>query len=128
MAIDVPFDHLLMVGQVTLQGFKWIERFIFSLFIVLFIFLGRSDRFEKHLCLLVGGVIFVFILQQFLILPILDSRMEMRLSGHYVPSSYWHDIYVFVEVSKAIIVASIGIFLNIIGEETWSRKQLYLKR
>ena len=116
---SVPFEYLLMVGQVTLQGFKWIERAIFALIIFLLIVEFRTLARSIIGKVLIVGLAILFLTQQCVVLPILDQRMIMRLSGHPLSDSNWHEIFIGIEVVKLFAITSIAVFLNYIGEKKW---------
>lgn len=95
----------LDVGLVTFALFSKIEWAIATLLIVN-VFVARPSRIVE-VAILLAGLIVLF--QALYLLPVLDERIAAVVAGSPQPSSVHHEIYVWLEAAKVLLLATIAV-------------------
>lgn len=107
-AINVTLPIGLSIGRLifdALNKMEWILAFI----IIAHLSLGKHrTTFFYLVCLAVPIVL--LIIQTFLLLPALNERVEMILSGNEVSPSFLHFYYLTMELIKVCCLFIFGIF------------------
>lgn len=107
-APDITRELGLGIGQLVFNALNRIEWFLSAATIVLLIHLRPSK-----LCVTLFAVsIVIVIVQTFVLLPMLDVRVEVIRSGQEPAASPVHWIYIGVEISKLISLFIAGLFLT----------------
>jgi hypothetical protein len=102
-SLDLPVA--LDVGRHTFAAFNLVEIFALAL-LALAIILGNRTRL---LLAALAGIAAVLVLQTVWLLPALDARVEIYLSGAVPPASALHTVYVVGEGLKLLILAGIAL-------------------
>jgi hypothetical protein len=95
----VELEQLLAVGQVTFQGFTWIELAAFLL--LLLTSLRRGAR-RVTLYLVVLGIL--LLVQKMIILPILDTALDQTVAGEPMGESNLHFVYGVIDFAKIVVL------------------------
>lgn len=98
----------LGIGRIVfhaLNGLEWI--FAITILISL-IYVKISNSYYWFF----GTVFFILIYQTFILLPQLDARAEIVLSGITPPASYHHLLYILMESVKLLAVLIFGIIFT----------------
>jgi hypothetical protein len=94
----------LDVGRVTFSLFSKIEWAMAALLLVN-VFVTKPSRTIAG-AIFVAGLIVLF--QALYLLPVLDERIAAAIAGSPQPSSEHHAIYVWLEITKALLLAMIA--------------------
>lgn len=107
LAPSLSLPDALEIGRATFGVLKWIE---FSMCASIIGILLGSRRRSSTISATVVVVAMLLVLQYFLLLPILDARVELFLNGATGSTSNLHWLYVMIEVIKTIILIILGTF------------------
>lgn len=94
----------LDVGRVTFSLFSKIE-WVMAALLLLNVFIAKPSKTIAG-ATLIAGLIVLF--QALYLLPMLDERMTAAIAGSPQPSSEHHAIYVWLEATKALLLATIA--------------------
>lgn len=85
----------LMFGLSTkIQG-------LFLALILIFMYISRKN-YTKTDCMVLTVLIFILLLEQFWMLPVLDARVDRISSGLSLPATPLHDYFIYAETTKAL--------------------------
>lgn len=102
--ITIPLG--LGIGRLVFQALNKVE-IILALIIYANIFYSGYLSIKKYFAYIIITSI-VLIIQTFGMLPVLDTRAEMYITGHTPPSSNLHFYYVITEVIKVGCLSIFG--------------------
>ncbi|GIU83037.1 MAG: hypothetical protein KatS3mg006_2101 [Pyrinomonadaceae bacterium] len=105
-APNVTLEIGLGIGRLVFKALNIIE-LIFLFILILSIFEGK--KFDRTLGRLYFGLFFVLVAQSSWLLPILDARAIMIISGQKVEPSYAHLTYVVLEICKVFLLIAFGV-------------------
>ena len=88
----------LGIGQLVFDALNKIE-VVFAIVVVLALWILKPKGIFRVVLVLPVGVVLV---QTVYLLPLLDHRLELILSGNPPPESYYHMVYIGVEIVKAV--------------------------
>lgn len=94
--IDVPLG--LGIGRLVFNALNKVEWFCFIVVVIQLCF--NYETVVKSQLIVFSLLFIILLLQTFWLLPLLDSRAELIVSGQSIPSSNLHFVYVFFEVFK----------------------------
>jgi hypothetical protein len=94
----------LDVGRVTFSLFSKIE-WVMAALLLLNVFIAKPSKTIAG-ATLIAGLIVLF--QALYLLPMLDERTTAAIAGSPQPSSVHHAIYVWLEATKALLLATIA--------------------
>ena len=112
MAPNMTLELGLGIGQLVFDALNKIEIF-FAIVVILSLWILRPKQIPSIALVLVVGIV---LFQTFFLLPVLGHRLALILSGSPPPESYYHMIYMIVEIVK---VTSL-----IVGGVLFTRDQL----
>lgn len=69
--------------------------------ILIFMYISRKS-YTKADCILISVLVFILILEQFWMLPVLDARVDSISSGLLLPPTPLHDYFIYAETAKAV--------------------------
>lgn len=99
----------LGIGRLVFSALNKVE-WVLAFVIILNLIFAKSDIFAlKNLAYLVPVIIIA--LQSFWLLPKLDARAELYITGQTVPESNIHFVYVALEFVKVVSLIIYGIIL-----------------
>lgn len=99
----------LGIGRIVFRALNNVEWLFVVVLMVNFMFSGAVITEKKYVLFFVPLV--VLLLQTFWLLPALDARAELHISGQPVAPSYLHVYYVAGELIKTICLVLLGIKL-----------------
>ncbi len=112
MNVTLPIG--LSIGRLIFDALNKME-WIFAFIIIAHILLSKNRTTLFHLIFLAIPIV-LLILQTFLLLPALNERVEMILSGNEVSSSFLHFYYLTMELIKVVSLFVFGVFTFIYYE------------
>ena len=98
-ANGVSLEQLLAVGQVTFQAFSWIELSAFALLVCASL-VNLTRGVVICICLL--GLL--LLIQQFGILPGLDTELNRTVAGETIEETNLHMLYVAIDCVKLVVL------------------------
>jgi hypothetical protein len=108
LAPHLSIPLALEIGNVTFHIFNKIEwGALISVSMILFF--HRSSTFTKWLP--IGIVLIILLLQTLWLLPILDQRVEVIITGGALEKSFHHWVYIIIEAGKAINLICTGAYM-----------------
>ncbi len=99
----------LGIGRLVFNTLNKVE-WIFAIMIVYDLFV-RKRIFQKATKILVFTVLILLIFQTFWLLPILDIRASLHITGENVSDSNTHFFYIALEVLKVVYLLILGLKL-----------------
>ncbi len=110
----------LGIGRIVFQMLNKIEMVMAVILAAAFLIDRRGRGLPFYLFLLTAGILAV---QTFWLLPELDARAELVITGETPPGSNEHIVYIVIEAVKLLALLAIGIFttravLKEVGHET----------
>lgn len=108
MAPNMTLELGLGIGQLVFDALNKIEIF-FALVVTLSLWVLRPKR---NLIIFFALPVGIVLLQTFFLLPLLGHRLELVLSGNPPPESYYHMVYVVVEIVKVISLILGGVLFT----------------
>lgn len=102
--ITIPLG--LGIGQLVFQALNKIE-IILLLIILICTFSPSIDNLSRTLLVV---IVFLMIMDTLWLLPLLDVRAKLLLSGKAAPESHHHILYIIVEVIKFLSLVTLGFF------------------
>lgn len=100
--ITIPLG--LGIGQLVFQALNKIE-IVLMLVIVFCLYSAQLKSFKGLLLYLIMALL---LMDTFWLLPVLDERAKLVLSGKFIAKSYHHIIYIIVEVIKFSTLITLG--------------------
>jgi len=104
--ITIPLG--LGIGQLVFQALNKIELALLAIILYCTYPFQRSN--PKRFLLLM--IVLLLTLDTFWLLPLLDERAKLVLSGTTPPESHHHILYIIIELIKFLSLATLG-FLNL---------------
>ena len=95
----------LAVGQVTFQLFSKVECVAAALIVNASVFVVLSRTVHSYFIPTLVILTVLVLAQAIWLLPKLDARLLMRLSGIDVPEAYLHQTYIVIELAKVIALS-----------------------
>ncbi|WP_131539050.1 hypothetical protein [Pedobacter nototheniae] len=99
--ITIPLG--LGIGQLVFQALNKIE--LVLMFVIAFCMYSTKLSFKTDFLYL---LITLLLIDTFWLLPVLDERAKLVLSGKFIAKSYHHIIYIIVEVIKFSTLITLG--------------------
>ncbi len=99
-APSVTLSIGLEIGKLVFGTLNKIEWVLLGMAIISFLVAG-SDRRDK---VLVALLLFVLMVQTFYLLPVLDARADLIISGQVPDPSNLHLLYIILEIVKVILL------------------------
>jgi len=109
-AEDITIPIALSIGKVTFNLQIIIDLIILSVIALLTVYY----YYQKLKIPAIHIILFIFLLciiiiQKFYMLPVLDTRINMRLNGKELSDTWHHNGYIIMETSKVIITLIAGL-------------------
>ncbi|MEG0927216.1 hypothetical protein [Chryseobacterium sp.] len=76
-----------------------------SLILILILMFKSHRNYTKLDFIILMALLFILSLQQFWMLPVLDSRIALLSSGKPLQPTPLHDYFIYTETAKALIIA-----------------------
>lgn len=103
-SLDLP--TALDVGRVTFALFAKVER-VLAVLLVAAALLSGSPRIPYLLC--GGALVAILAVQGLWLLPVLDWRLGLVVSGMPVPPSDHHLLYIAADLAKALVLLGLSV-------------------
>ena len=113
LAIEVPLKQLLTVGQITFQGFQWLERILLLIMVLLTmasLFIHQALNHRQIYLWGIASLIILIFIQQVWVYPTLNERTLQVIQGA-APSpspSNFHHYFVGIDLCKVLILLGIA--------------------
>ena len=106
-AVGVGLEQLLAVGQVTFQGFTWIE---FSAFVLLA--LASLSHLSRRVVIGISSLGLLLLVQKFGILPVLDTALNETVAGAPMEANNLHFLYGVIDCVKLAVLFVLSLILR----------------
>jgi len=100
-AEGVTLANGLSIGKLIFFALNKVELF-FIVVLSISTFQTHWTLRRKHLINILVGLTVILLIQTFYLLPALDQRAEMIISGNPPVTSFFHFYYIFLEIIKVI--------------------------
>ena len=98
-AVGVGREELLAVGQVTFQGFTWIE---FAAFVLLV--WASLSKLSRDVIIAIGSLALLLFVQKFAVLPSLDNAITQTVAGAPTEEPILHFVYGAIDCVKLVVL------------------------
>ncbi len=95
-APDITVELGLGIGRVIFHALNKLELFFAFSIVLSFVFIEVKQVHR----LLLGWIVFILLYETLVLLPQLDERAELLLSGNPPPASYHHWLYIILDFLK----------------------------
>lgn len=106
-AVGVTLQIGLGIGQLVFGALNFVEIIIASLILSGAYLKKRIDRKQKNFNLFLIPL-FILLIQTFWVLPVLDDRATQIINGSTLEKSYWHTLYIVLEIIKFLSLLLFG--------------------
>jgi hypothetical protein len=106
-AAGVPREQLLAVGQVTFQGFMWIELAAFVLLVI-----ALLNQLNRKVVISIAGLFLLLLVQKLYVQPILDADLIRSIAGEQVDTEVLHYVYGAIDCAKIAILSALSLRLR----------------
>lgn len=106
-AVGVSLEQLLAVGKVTFQAFSWIELSVFVLLMS-----ASLINLTRGVAIGIFLLFLLLLIQQFGILPGLDTELDRTVAGETVEETNLHFLYVAIDCVKLVILFYLSLILR----------------
>jgi hypothetical protein len=106
-APGVGLEQLLAIGQVTFQGFTWIELAAFVLLL-----LASLSQLTRGVVICMFVLCLLLLVQKLIVLPVLDTALNRTVAGEPMEETSLHFIYGAIDCVKMAVLFLLSLFLR----------------
>lgn len=103
-APNITVELGLGIGRVVFHALNKLELFFAFSIVLSFVFIPV----KKWQRIILGIIVFILLYETLILLPQLDERAELLLSGNPPPASYHHWLYIILDFLKVIGLFFLG--------------------